>query len=1271
MRIAPQRSPHLWHVTVSMSRMASIEYLLRHISSADGTPLDPTQLGSALTRYYAADGYPPGRWTGTGLAGLNQGAGLDVDQPISEEQMHRLFERGEDPITGSQLARKAPAKYATRQERIDRRIANLPATMIAPTRAAHIERIKDEERRKPTRNPVAGFDLTFSVPKSVSVLWALGDHGVQVQLYEAHQEAIQAVLAMIEDETLRTRTGTNGVQQVRTNGMLAAVWDHWDSRAGDPQLHTHVTIPNRVRSAIDGKWRTLDSRALYRSTVAMSERYNLLLADAVSRRLGLTWHLTEQGPNRRPGRELTKVPRALSAHFSQRSATIEPAVDQAIADWTDKHGRRPSQAVINKLRQTVTLDTRTAKHHQTLQEMTAKGRQQSTELLGIDSAAWAAAASTPDPEQRPVFLAAGDVDPEWILEAGRRVLQQTSATRSSWTYWNLDSQTGKLLAAANLHFATAADLAAVQTAITSTARELSIDLSAPILAHTPGKYIDTQTGRSQFLGSAVFTSKAIIDAEARLLAGSDDLSAPAVDIDTATRLATAALPDGRRLYDEDQAPAAIAITTSGRRIDLLLGPAGTGKTTSMAGVCAIWQAEHGPDSVVGLATSTKAATVLGAELGIGTENTAKWLAESALHHDRTHRLNRLIAARTKRAAAAGDPSRLIRLDAAISRARADIATWSLHPGQLLIVDEAGMAGTLALDRLAAQAAAAGAKLLLVGDPHQLAAVDTGGALGLLAAARSDTPTLTQIRRFRDPDGTRRTWEEAASADLRLGRHRCLDVYEDHHRFTDGPGSDMLAAAYEAWRYDTALGKVSLLIAADNATVTALNDQAHTELVTLGLVDQAGVQLADGLTAARGDRIVTREIDRVLTDGSGHGRIISARTGKRDAGFVQNGQQWQVQRAMPDGSLTVRLLNSTGNPTGRPVTLPAAYVAEHVQLSYATTAHRSQGLTVDTAHVIAPPSVSREAFYVAMTRGRLDNHAYVPTDTPPIGADPLSDHTHPTDEPATGRTVLQSILDNSSADISAHQSMAEQLDNAESIRQLAAEYETIAADAHQASTEDALYESALHTPLDVEAILDDTGAAELHRAVRAARRNRLPVDHALPTIVAGVPEPRRTAAGLADATRAWTTAVAAGRTAPTKQWIVGLIPTADEGITDPATVQALTERAQLIETRADAVLDRAEQHAAPWLAPLLPHRSADPLSAAQWRESARVIAAYRDRWNLTDDEHTTTLGPMPPQGEGWAQVADRRHAEHAATRITGTTTTPGAPAPGRTATRTVT
>ena len=128
-----------------------------------------------------------------------------------------------------------------------------------------------------------------------------------------------------------TRTGAHGVRRVRTGGVIAAAFDHWDSRKGDPQLHTHVTIANRVQ-APDGEWRTIDSSTLFRAAVAYSETYNQLLADEVTRRTGLGWETRERGRgrNRRTARELAGVPDALIAVFSQRSADIEAAVDTAV-----------------------------------------------------------------------------------------------------------------------------------------------------------------------------------------------------------------------------------------------------------------------------------------------------------------------------------------------------------------------------------------------------------------------------------------------------------------------------------------------------------------------------------------------------------------------------------------------------------------------------------------------------------------------------------------------------------------------------------------------------------------------------------------------------------------------------------------------------------------------------------------------------------------------------------------------------------------------------
>lgn len=149
--------------------------------------------------------------------------------------------------------------------------------------------------------------------------------------------------------------------------------------------------------------------------------------------------------------------------------------------------------------------------------------------------------------------------------------------------------------------------------------------------------------------------------------------------------------------------------------------------------------------------------------------------------------------------------------------------------------------------------------------------------------------------------------------------------------------------------------------------------------------------------------------------------------------MKNGDMWTVRRHHCDGSLTVHRLGVTGT-----LTLPAAYVAEHVELAYSTTAHRAQGSTVDTAHaVVSGPSMTREILYVAMTRGRAANHAYVTTD--------LVDeegHLYGDGEPPASRSVLTTILRREGAVLSAHETAHTEADRHRSMGQLAAGYDTI-------------------------------------------------------------------------------------------------------------------------------------------------------------------------------------------------------------------------------------
>ena len=173
---------------------------------------------------------------------------------------------------------------------------------------------------------------------------------------------------------------------------------------------------------------------------------------------------------------------------------------------------------------------------------------------------------------------------------------------------------------------------------------------------------------------------------------------------------------------------------------------------------------------------------------------------------------------------------------------------------------------------------------------------------------------------------------------------------------------------------------------------------------------------------------------------------------RWAGFVRNGQRWRVDRVRRDGSLTVRLLDDSGGTGAAAVTLPAEYVREHVQLAYAITAHRAQGLTVDTAHVLADTSTTREAFCVSMTRGRHSNHAYLNLDNSSLARPDIDDLAGDLDQLTAGE-VLAAIAANNAAEASAHQAIRVEQDRAESVATLAVEAETISNHAyHTAAAE---------------------------------------------------------------------------------------------------------------------------------------------------------------------------------------------------------------------------
>ena len=240
------------------------------------------------------------------------------------------------------------------------------------------------------------------------------------------------------------------------------------------------------------------------------------------------------------------------------------------------------------------------------------------------------------------------------------------------------------------------------------------------------------------------------------------------------------------------------IATSGRSLDVLVGPAGTGKSTTMAGLRAVWEAEHGAGSVLGLAPSAAAAEVLAGELGIDTENTAKWLYE---HRQEAERLSRAGGSSPR---SSGRPARrsgaVRRCDDASPRPRTRWPAGGSGEANSSSSRKPPWRARSLSTNWSRAASDAGAKVLLVGDQAQLSAVEAGGMFAALVRDRDGlAPELSDVRRFHN------AWEQRASVQLRAGSEDAIDAYEAHDRIVSGDRDEMLDAVFAAWKRRRRIG----------------------------------------------------------------------------------------------------------------------------------------------------------------------------------------------------------------------------------------------------------------------------------------------------------------------------------------------------------------------------------------------------------------------------------------------------------------------------------
>jgi hypothetical protein len=358
---------------------------------------------------------------------------------------------------------------------------------------------------------------------------------------------------------------------------------------------------------------------------------------------------------------------------------------------------------------------------------------------------------------------------------------------------------------------------------------MAVKLTPPELSHVPQRF-RASDGTSQFAPANTwqYSTADLLAAEGRLLDAGRDSSGPVANCETVAHICEQPLPGRDYAMGADQAVAVEQVVTSGRVCDVLIGPAGTGKTTALAGLLVAWEAEHGSGSVKGLAPSASAAATLADELGIATENTAKWLAELDREAPRVAEAQRLRDLADHLPAAVSGP-----LTKRLAELEAEIGRWQLKPGDLVVVDEASLGGTFALDRLTAQARQAEAKVLFVGDWAQLGAVGAGGAFSMLVEDREMPPELAEVHRFHE------LWEKQASTELRAGSAAAVDAYLRHGRVAGGDRDEMLAACYRGWKTDVEAGQASLMIAQDLYTVTELNRLARADRVAAAKLPPEG------------------------------------------------------------------------------------------------------------------------------------------------------------------------------------------------------------------------------------------------------------------------------------------------------------------------------------------------------------------------------------------------------------------------------------------------
>jgi hypothetical protein len=562
-------------------------------------------------------------------------------------------------------------------------------------------------------------------------------------------------------------------------GFVGLTWEHLTNRENEPQLHIHATVLNRVVTKSDGKIRALDGRGFRPIKEAIGASFAAALEGLMAERFEVAFALREDGK----AREIVGVSQELRADASTRRAQVVVQGATWAAEYVERHGRVPDAAAMKDIMDRATMTSRRPKDgRDPMVAVRGWVDRQRDRLTGLPRRVAELAGHRPTAQTvtgREIVPVAEFVAAEHQeLVAG--AIATVQAQYSTWTLGNVFDQIqllGPDLRAVPREQQQAAyeQLAAMAVGVDNPFKVLQLTGGDPVAVPVELRRAD---GRSIYRPAhdERYCTQEHLDAEEKVVAQARQHSAPTLG---AAELAILEVELGARGLGPDQVAAVVGVLGSGRAGDVLIGPAGTGKSYTLATLTEVWRERFG-GRVLGLATSQIAANVLAGE-GLTTMNTTKFLSRFT------------------------------------PDARGEVAD-RVRPGDLFVLDESGMSSHSEIIQIAALVAAGGGKLLYTGDNAQLGAVGAGGMFTLLAQ-RNGAFELDTVRRFVNE------WEGPASLRLSDGDVSVLAEYQARGRIRYGAEEQMHAAAVDMAVTDTLAGLRPLLTVATNEQA-----QGHCQVV---------------------------------------------------------------------------------------------------------------------------------------------------------------------------------------------------------------------------------------------------------------------------------------------------------------------------------------------------------------------------------------------------------------------------------------------------------